>query len=294
MSQTDDEQIESFRGVPFGFLRMVSNLSAAVALFLVLLAGHTDLFFPWTVEHRLTAYLLAVSFVAAAVLLRRSAADESWAQARLAGIAMTALFTALTYATWQERTQLDADFHSAFLRELSSPLWLPVCAVGAVASVGFLLVVSVLAVREPEPSAKVMPILARLLVLAHGLAVGSLGMQLILDPGAHAHWVPWQTNPLDARTIGAWLIAFAVAELAAAGDGDLVRLRPAMLAEVVLALGSLAVVALMSVVDSGLRFQHSTLVFALVAASALIVGAAGFALDALLVPMLVHRDPVAG
>lgn len=216
--------------VAFGVL----TLLAVAALFVR--PDTTDQFFAWTIKPPLTAAFLGAAYAAGFTLVLLSLRSEAWVHAR-AAILTIFVFTVLTLiASLAHLDRFHLDVPTAFPR-YAAWFWLTVYVVIPVA----LVVLLTLQARAPgthPPRARPLPRPLAVALAVEGAVMLAAGIALFVRPGWLSAW-PWPLSPLTSRIIGAWLVSFGVAALAAVAEADLGRLRAPAIAYLVFALAEL-------------------------------------------------------
>jgi hypothetical protein len=211
-----------------------TTFTLLAAISLLVLGGHTDAFFAWTIHTRPNASFLGAAYAAGFVLSVLALRQQSWRQVRVAVVTVTA-FTVLTLISTLEHLHglhLMADPASA---RTAAWVWLGVYLLIPVA--GLTVVVrQQRAQRTPEMSE--MPEVRRPLpgwlvaVLAgQGAALTAAGAAMVAS-GATSHLMtavqrpgwPWPLTPLGSQAIGAWLLSFGFAIAVALRERDLSRM----------------------------------------------------------------------
>jgi hypothetical protein len=247
------------------FFAIAAALAFIAGVLLFVLAAETDRFFSWTIEPPLTAAFLGAAYWAACVLLTWAARQRSWAPARTALPPVFVIAVLLLIATLIRLDKFDLD-------SLFGWFWLVVYI-----AVPPLLVV--LVARQHRATAPVprgaggLPPAVRALLAVQAAVMVALGGALFVAPGtADAMW-PWALTPLTAEAIGAFLVGFGVAAVAALWEDDVDRLEGPALAYATLGLLELAALAIHSddVTASGL----GTALYAALWVSVIAAGAYG-------------------
>jgi hypothetical protein len=216
--------------VAFGVL----TLLAVAALFVR--PDTTDQFFAWTIKPPLTAAFLGAAYAAGFTLVLLSLRSEAWVHAR-AAILTIFVFTVLTLiASLAHLDRFHLDVPTAFPR-YAAWFWLTVYVVIPIA----LVVLLTLQARAPgthPPRARPLPRPLAVALAVEGAVMLAAGIALFVRPGWLSAW-PWPLSPLTSRIIGAWLVSFGVAALAAVAEADLGRLRAPAIAYLVFAVAEL-------------------------------------------------------
>jgi|tagenome__1003787_1003787.scaffolds.fasta_scaffold20896817_2 hypothetical protein len=204
-------------------------LTALATSSLLVLGGHTERFWPWTIKNPSTVGFLAAAYAAGFLLSVLSLRQRSWAHVRVA-VATVTVFTFVTLiATIVHAHRLhlhDADP----LARGAAWFWLVVYVV--IPLVGLVVIG-----RQEEGRLRRDVVLRRLsvrlrLALAgQGLVLFVAGAVLFLGAVSWHHGMstigiwPWELTPLSAEVLGAWLVAFGVGAGLVLAEGDLSRLR---------------------------------------------------------------------
>ena len=219
-----------------------------VAAALVFLAGvplfvfpeHTDRYFAWTVDSRMTAVFLGAAYWSAIGLELGAARAASWSRARIA-VPAVFVFTSLTLVVslvHLHKLHLHDDVPvSATFVALA---WLAIYElVPVVMAFGW-----VAQHRQSTPIAPPsgLPVTARVALLVLAALLLGTGVAMLVAPGwAYGAW-PWALTPITRGAIGVWLIGLGVAAGHAWFIDDKPSLRPLGLTGV--AFGLLQAVAL--------------------------------------------------
>jgi hypothetical protein len=220
-----------------------------VAAVLVLLAGfqlfvftgRTDTHFAWTIANPLAAAFLGAGYWASVAIEALSARQPVWANARIA-VPTVFVFTVLTLVA----TLLHLDkFHLGGAvpagTRLVTWIWIAIYVLVPL----LMLIVLATQARTPgvDPARTVLlPGWVYAALAGQAIVLFGFGVALFAAPGPAAPLWPWQLTPLLAQATGAWLISLGVAAGQALLERDARRLRPAMVAYLLLAvLQSIAV-----------------------------------------------------
>jgi hypothetical protein len=213
---------------------------AGVQLFVFPL--RTDRYFSWTIAPPMTAVFLGASYWSALAFEWSAAAQQRWADARIA-IPTVFAFTTLTLVA----TLIHIDkfhFGTAFGAGTRAVTWAWL-AIYVVVPI-LMVVLWVSQTRQPgtEPP-RVRPLSTPIAVTVSVQAVLllALGAALFIAPLRAASWWPWTLTPLTGRAIGAWCIGLGVAAAQARWENDVRRVQPAAFAFV--AFGGLQLVSLL-------------------------------------------------
>lgn len=209
-------------------------LVAGIQLFV--LSDQTDRYFAWTINPPITAAFLGASYWGGLALVLLSARERIWAYAR-PSIPSVWLFSTLTLVA----TILHLDrFHmnSAF-----GWIWLVVYIV-----IPFLL--PLLFARQQlrgdladPPHTNPLPTWLRVSLAAQAVILITLGAMVFVAPQTAGTLWPWTLTPLTGRAVAAWLIGIGCVAANALWEGDLRRVRVAMISSTVLGLLHCLVVA---------------------------------------------------
>ncbi|HVN13988.1 MAG TPA: hypothetical protein VMT69_18000 [Kineosporiaceae bacterium] len=244
--------VESGTGTDAPVLRATRALLAVfgVLTFLAVAAlfvrpDTTDRFFAWTIQPPVTAAFLGAAYAAGCTLVVLSLRASVWVNARAALVTIL-VFTALTlWATLVHRDRFHFGDDKVVARG-AAWFWLVVYVVVPVALAG-VLVLQARTSGADAPRGRPLPRWLAAALAVEGAMMLIIGLSLFVRPGLVTVW-PWFLTALTSRAIGAWLIAFGVAAVAALVENDLSRLRASAVAYLVFAVAELVVV---------LRFAHT-------------------------------------
>jgi hypothetical protein len=204
-------------------------LTALATHQLLVFGGHTDEYWPWTIQSRATVGFLAAAYGAGFLLSVLSLRQRSWRSVRIA-VATVTVFTFLTLlATIVHAHKLhvaDADP----LARGAAWFWLAVYVVVPAAG---------LAVicrqehdeRRQDRVLRPMPALLRIVLGGQGAVLAAAGAVLFLGGMSVHHGMvstgfwPWALTPLSAQVLGSWLVAFGFGAGLVLAERDLARLR---------------------------------------------------------------------
>ncbi|MEO8084698.1 MAG: hypothetical protein ABI780_12820, partial [Ardenticatenales bacterium] len=255
-------------------LLFIAGVLVAIAgIQLFVMTEHTAAYFAWTIAPPknlyLTAAFVGAAYWASACLEIVAARETDWSVLRLS-IPAVFTFTSLTLVYTLIHIDL---FH------LGPPLGAPATGMALVAGWAWLIVyvavppwlswqwwkqarafadraasggadargdgtpaAAAIATDVPSaPHSPIPPMLLRALLALQAAVMGGVGVALFLRPSLAPSLWPWALTPLTARSIAAWLMAFAVAAVTAVRANDLRRVRGPIMAY--LALGVLQLVA---------------------------------------------------
>jgi hypothetical protein len=252
-------------------LWVAGALVALAGLQLFVLTESTERYFAWTVDPPLTAAFLGASYWSSAVFEWTAARRRDWGDARIA-VPGVFVFTALTLVVTLihlDRFHLGAEFET--LTRAVTWLWLAI----------YITVPVLMAVlwfwqkRKPgtDPArGNGLSAGVRALLALHALALGAMGIALLVAPESAASTWPWALTPLTGRAVGAWLVSLGVVAVHALSLNSATATRPAGWAYV--AFGVLQVVAIVRYPDAISWTTPQGIVYGVFIASAIVVGAA--------------------
>jgi hypothetical protein len=221
-------------------LYVAAGLVAVAGVPLFVFPEHTDRYFAWTIDARMTAVFLGAAYWSAIGLELAAARATSWRRGRIA-VPTVFVFTTLTLGVSLVHVhKLHLHHHLPLSARVVAWAWLAIYAtVPLVMAAGW-----IAQHRRPQslPSPSGLPAAARLTLLALAVVLLAFGAVLLAAPSlAYRTW-PWTLTPITRGAVGAWLIGLGVA----AGDAwridDKPSLRPLGLTGV--AFGFLQAVAL--------------------------------------------------
>jgi hypothetical protein len=219
-----------------------------VAAALVLLAGvplfvfpeHTDRYFAWTVDARMTSVFLGAAYWSAIGLEVGAARAATWSRARIA-VPAVFVFTSLTLVvSLVHLHKLHLHHHPPLSALIVASAWLAIYVL-----VPVLMAVGWVAQRRYSsavPPPRGLPVAARITLLVLATLLLGIGVAMLAAPGwAYGAW-PWTLTPITRGAVAAWLIGLGVAAGHAWVINDKPSLRPLGLTGV--AFGVLQAVAL--------------------------------------------------
>jgi hypothetical protein len=205
-------------GVKLVYVVLLAN---AIPAFLILIAApsHTDSLFVWTIHPAASARLIGVMYGNALLLVGIGLLQPDWGRARITLVVVTWFSVAATVVTLFNLAPFRKHpwFHLAY--------WLSMYLILLVAAP----VVFVLQERASGGRLdRVQPLrgAAKLVAALTGLALGGLGVALLISTSAVSDVWPWALTPLVGRIVGVWFTALAAAYAWALWDGDRLRTRP--------------------------------------------------------------------
>ena len=221
-------------------LYVAAGLVFLAGIPLFVFPGHTDRYFAWTIDSRMTAVFLGAAYWSAIGLELVAARAESWHRARIA-VPAVFVFTSLTLGvSLVHLHKLHLHHHLPLGARIVAWAWLAIYAtVPIVMAAGW-----IAQHRRPVslPTATGLPAAARVTLLALAVLLLASGALLLAAPGlAYRAW-PWTLTPITRGAVGAWLIGLGVAAGHAWRIDDKPSLRPLGLTGV--AFGLLQAVAL--------------------------------------------------
>ncbi len=192
---------------------------------------------PYEVASPLTLALVGAAFIGIMPSLVSTARVMLWEDARVlvfpVVIIVWGLFGSTVLGTYVFE---DAEANAVYML-----LWL----IGVLALTAFSIPMLIAQFREPRldlASLVPFPGWTKPLVAILGSAHFGLGVGLLGAPAFWGAMVPWDTNLVDSRVLGAWCLGLGVGLLAALAEDDLMRLGGGMLA--MLGVGITEIVAL--------------------------------------------------
>jgi hypothetical protein len=225
----EEEFCDRIRPGTRALLLAFSALTALATNQLLVLGGHTDRFWPWTIRNPATIGFLAAAYGAGFLLSVLSVRQRSWTHVRVA-VGTVTVFTFLTLlATVVHVHRLHVSAADPVARG-AAWFWIAVYVVVPLAGV---VVLGRQEEHRPRRAVVLRPMSPRLRLVLAGqgavlLAVG--GVLFIGGLGFHdgmsrlGLW-PWEVTPLSAMALGAWLVAFGVGAGLVLAERDLSRLR---------------------------------------------------------------------
>jgi hypothetical protein len=250
------------------------------AAVLVLLAGfqlfvfteRSDTFFAWTILNPLAAAFLGAAYWASVAIEVLAGRQRVWANARIA-VPTVLIFTVLTLVAsllHLDKFHLGSEFAAG--TRVVTWAWLAIYVLVPVLMV-FVLVVQARTPGSDPPRRARLPGWICAVLAGQAIVLLGPGVALFAVPDqANAFW-PWKLTPLLAQVTGAWLISLGVAAVHALYERDARRLRPAAVGYLLLVV--LQVVALARYPQLFAWGSAAGIIYIIVLASMLVVGAAG-------------------
>jgi hypothetical protein len=232
--------VEPDRGLSGG-VRALLTVFAVLTLLathqLFVRAEHTAQGFAWTIQPPLTAAFFGAGYAAGCVLVVLALQRGTWASARVGYLTVLLFVVLASAATLLHLDRFHFDAVDALPRA-AAWVWLAVYIVVPVAMVAALPA----QLRSPgvdrASGVRLGPALRVALVVQATVLIVA-GVALFLVDSSRARW-PWELTELTARAMASWLVALGVGAVLAVAQDDLVRLRPAAITSVVLAVLQLA------------------------------------------------------
>jgi hypothetical protein len=207
-----------------------------VAAALVFLAGiplfvfpeHTNRYFAWTVDSRMTAVFLGAAYWSAIALELDAARAASWARARIA-VPAVFVFTSLTLVVSLIHLHKLHIHHEMFFHRpvpdsarVVAWLWLAIYTIVPVMmAVGW-----IAQHRHPisVPPRNMLPRVVRVTLFGLAAILLGVGIAMLFEPAwAYREW-PWTLTPITRGAIAAWLMGLGVA----AGHAWLINDKPSL------------------------------------------------------------------
>jgi hypothetical protein len=233
-------------------------------------AEHTAQGFAWTIQPPLTAAFFGAGYAAGCVLVLLALQRGTWASARVGYLTVLLFVVLASAATLLHLDRFHFDAADALPRA-AAWIWLAVYLVVPVAMVTALPA----QLRSPgvdrSSGVRLGPALRVALVVQAAVLLVA-GVALFLVDSSRGLW-PWELTELTARAMASWLVALGVGAVLAVAQDDLVRLRPAAITSVVLAVLQLA--ALVRFGGDVAWDRPSSAVYVLALLGMLTVGVAG-------------------
>lgn len=184
----------------------------AAFVILYLFPDHTQEFFAWGIQPRMSAMMLAAAYFGGAYFFVRAATNTRWHWVKVGFLPVTTFATLMGIATILHWDRFNHGYPSFFA-------W-----VGLYFTTPFIVFLLWLRNRSTDPGPTDtsaddrMPSLVRLVIgIVGGLTVFT-SIVLFLQPGFMISTWPWQLTPLTARVMGALFALTGVGELAIALD----------------------------------------------------------------------------
>jgi hypothetical protein len=223
-------------------LTVFCALTAAGFLSLFAFASRTEETFAWTINPPVTAAFMGSGYGAGFMLSLLSLRARTWADVRIPYLTVLVFTSLTTVATFLHLDRLHFTTPgTGAVAELAGWFWTAVYVVIPVAMAALLWPQErssgvETSVRLPLPAA------LKAALAVQGAVLLVVGLSLFLAPTSAERLWAWPLTPLTARTVAAWLLAFAFAAFVSLRVDDLARLRTAALAYAVL--GALLLVTL--------------------------------------------------
>lgn len=249
-----------------------AGLTLLATCLLLGLAPRTDTLFAWTIQPPLSAAFLGAGYGAGFVMSVLAYRSRSWAEARVAMVAVL-IFTVLTLiATVNHLHRFH--FGAAGIALLAAWIWLLVYVVVPLAL--FVVVVRERRVHPPSPrSSRALPRWLAVLLAAQGGLMAVVGVVLFVAPSLGAALWPWPLTPLTAQMAAAWLVALGLAAALSLREPVPARLRVLTIAYCVF--GVLQLVALAAYGGAVDWSSPGAAVYVVTLVAVLVTGCAGLA-----------------
>ncbi len=196
---------------------------------LLLLAGHTDRYFAWTITAEPTASFYGAAYAAGFVLSVLGLRQERWDRVRVALITVTT-FTVLTLVPTLIHLHLLHLTSEDSTARLAAWFWLAVYVAIPVACL-FAVGQQRATNSVVKPVRRPMPQWLTAILAGQGLILLLVGAVLYVQGGTVHHFPasalsfwPWTVGPLGAQVVGAWLIALGIATGLVIRERDLDRM----------------------------------------------------------------------
>ncbi len=207
--------------------RTFAVLTLLAAGTLLLLAGHTDRYFAWTIAAEPMGSFFGSAYAAGFVLSVLALRQDRWERIRVA-LVTVAVFTVLTLIPTLIHLHVLHLASGDPIARFAAWFWLLVYLAIPVVC---LVAVAQQRAHMSEPVRRPMPLWLTALLAGQGLIMLIVGLVLYssgatvhhFSPSALPFW-PWPIGPLSAQVAGAWLIALAIAAGLIIRERDLDRL----------------------------------------------------------------------
>jgi hypothetical protein len=206
----------------FGALAYAAGYNAVT---LTLFSASTDFFFPWKTS-ALTAATLGAAYAGSLVMCLVALRARQWASVRalMPSIAVVLILVPLGSLLEHRALRLGGGPMIAFV---GSYLWVLI-HVALIACFAGALFIQRREYRSTETRVRhAMPSLLRVPQQLAGLCVVFAGAALVGFPD-HAGWWPWRLAPIDARVLGALILAHGMGLLLGVREADLWRTTPGL------------------------------------------------------------------
>ena len=220
----------------------------AAATFSLLVLGHTERFWPWTIQNPATVGFLGAAYGAGFLLSVLSLRQRSWRSVRVAVGTVTAFAFLTLVATIVHAHRLHLSDADPVARGVAW-FWLAVYVVVPLAGLAVIGRQEEDRRRHRDVVLSPLPGGLRLALAAQGIVLFAAGAVLFLGAMTWHHGMsaigiwPWQLTPLSAEVLGSWLAAFGVGAGLVLAERDLTRLRVPAIAYT--AFGAFQLVALL-------------------------------------------------
>jgi hypothetical protein len=271
----EDFRTDRIRPGTRALLGAFAVLTALATHQLLVLGGHTERFWPWSIKSQATIGFLAAAYGAGFLLSVLSLRQRSWTHVRVA-VATVTVFTFLTLiATIVHAHRLHLSDSDPLARG-AAWFWLAIYI--AVPLIG-VVVIGRQEENRPRRDVVLRPLPAglRLALAGQGLVLFAAGAVLFLGGLTWHHGMstigiwPWEVTPLSAEVLGAWLVAFGIGAGLVLAERDLSSLRVPAIAYT--AFGAFQLVALLV---SGTKMSAAAWSYGLLYAVVLLTGAYGW------------------
>jgi hypothetical protein len=232
----------------------------------------TNRYFAWTVSPPITAAFLGGGFGAGFVMVVLIRRERAWANARVGLLTILLFVVLMLLATLLHLDRFHFDAAGAIAR-FAAWFWLFVYVIVPLAMLA-LLAAQVRMPGSDPPRQRTLPSWLAWLIGLQGMVMALTGAGLFIAPGVAGTVWPWVLTPLNARAVGAWLIAVGIGAALAIREHDLIRLRAGVAAYAVF--GALQLGALARFAEQ-VRWGTAAWVYTLVAVSVLATGLYGWA-----------------
>jgi hypothetical protein len=224
--RVDDDLLPATRVLLLAF----ALLTGLAAHQLLVLGGHTDRWWAWTITGRPTTAFLGAAYAAGCVLSVLALRQRSWSRVHIT-VKTVAVFTSLTLVATIVHAHRLHLWAADPVPRAAAWFWLAVYIAVPAVCVGVVLLQEGRGSSRAASVGRALPRWLRRLLAVQGAAMFAAGAVLFSRALTVHHgavttggiW-PWTLSPLGAEAVGAWLMAFGVGAALVIRERDLHRL----------------------------------------------------------------------